>query len=101
MGERWLGEADTERGNAPYESPLSGRFAATSPPLRGGRGTQTLRGRQDSAPLVTQHLPNPVVGADAMGVKGFRAVIGRRAAPEQKTPRSTAAFSKSTSSAGP
>ncbi|CAH2408690.1 hypothetical protein MES5069_70308 [Mesorhizobium escarrei] len=30
-GERWLGEAETERGTALYEGPLSGRFAATSP----------------------------------------------------------------------
>ncbi|SIT59177.1 hypothetical protein BQ8794_70107 [Mesorhizobium prunaredense] len=41
VGERWLGEAETERGTAPYESPLSGRFAATSPPLRRGEEPRT------------------------------------------------------------
>ncbi len=49
-GERWLGEAETERGNGanlslgglgePYSnrrrSPLSDRFAATSPPFHEG-----------------------------------------------------------------
>ncbi len=54
--ERWLGEAETERGAAPYECPLSGRFAATS---WRGRETQILRSRQDSAPLCPAgHLPH-------------------------------------------
>lgn len=41
VGERWRGEAETERETAPYESPLSGHFAATSPPLRGGEEPKT------------------------------------------------------------
>ncbi|PBB25105.1 hypothetical protein CK232_19850 [Mesorhizobium sp. WSM4304] len=46
VGERWLGEAETERGMArplmrsektcQRRSPLSDRFAATSPPFHGG-----------------------------------------------------------------
>ncbi|TPK50525.1 hypothetical protein FJ945_11450 [Mesorhizobium sp. B2-4-9] len=50
VGERWLGEAETERGNGAAwicrenlhrRSPLSDRFGATSPALR-GRGTHVL-----------------------------------------------------------
>ncbi|CAH2403204.1 hypothetical protein MES4922_300288 [Mesorhizobium ventifaucium] len=61
-GERWLGEAETERGTALYEGPLSGRFAATSPPLRGGRGTQVLRVPGTAPPLACR--PSPPQGGD-------------------------------------
>ncbi|TGQ12360.1 hypothetical protein EN809_027130 [Mesorhizobium sp. M2E.F.Ca.ET.166.01.1.1] len=58
MGERWLGEAETERGLRPTKSPSPSASRPPLPRLQRGRGTQASRRWRDSTPLwPAGHLP--------------------------------------------